>query len=183
MANITLESLGIEVNQEVKHITFNNCDIEVVEYLPIQKRLEVISEVLSNALSEDTEGYYNPIKLEVFTAIAAVETYTNIEFSEKDKEDIPHLYDLLKTSGLLKLIIAEGIGGLEYDELLLDVQTCMRAITTFNNSFYGIIKNIGANKDIVNFDVEKIQTLLREIKDPESLKLLKEITPLLGQNL
>ena len=180
MANITFESLGLKVNQEVKILDFNGEKIEVLKYLPIQKKLELISEVLSNALSEDTEGYYNPIKLEVFTAIAAVETYTNIEFSEKDKEDIPHLYDLLKTSGLLKLIIAEGIGKLEYDELFFDVGTCMRAITTFNNSFYGIIKNIGANKDIVNFDIEELQ---KKLQDPESLALLKEIAPLLGQNL
>ena len=121
MANIIFESFTLRVNQDVKILDFNGEKIEVIQYLPIQKKLELISEVLSNALSEDTEGYYNPIKLEVFTAIAAVEAYTNIEFSEKDKEDIPHLYDLLKTSGLLKLIIAEGIGGLEYDELLLDV--------------------------------------------------------------
>ena len=183
MANITLESLGIEVNQEVKHITFNNCDIEVVKYLPIQKRLKLISEVLSNALSEDTEGFYNPIKLTVFTAIAAVEAYTDIEFTEEEKEEIPYIYDLLESSGLLKVIIEEGIGEMEYNDLLIQVETCMRSITTFNNSFYGVIKNIGSNKDILNFDVEKIQTLLREVKDPESLKLLKEIAPLLGQNL
>lgn len=180
MANIAFESLGLKVNQDVKFLDFNEEKIEVVQYLPIQKKLELISEVLSNALSEDTEGYYNPIKLEVFTAIAAIESYTNIEFSEKDKENIPHLYDLLKTSGLLKLIITEGIGELEYDELFFEVEACMRAITTFNNSFYGIIKNIGANRDIVNFDIGELQ---KKLQDPESLALLKEIAPLLGQNL
>ena len=56
----------------------------------------------------------------------------------------------------------------------------MRAITTFNNSFYWVIKNIGANKDIVNFDIEELQ---KKLQDPESLALLKEIAPLLGQNL
>ena len=70
MANIAFETLGLKVNQDVKILDFNGEKIEVVQYLPIQKRLELISEVLSNALSEDTEGYYNPIKLEVFTAIA-----------------------------------------------------------------------------------------------------------------
>ena len=180
MANITFESFGLTVDQKVKIFDFNGQKIEVVQYLPIQKKLELISEVLSNALSEDTEGYYNPIKLEVFTAIAAMEAYTNIEFSEKDKEDIPHLYDLLETSNLLKLIITEGIGEMEYGDLLIQVETCMRAITTFNNSFYGIIKNIGANKDIVNFDIEELQ---KKLQDPESLTLLKEIAPLLGQNL
>lgn len=180
MANIAFEAFGLKVNQDVKILDFNGEKIEVVQYLPIQKRLELISEVLSNALSEDTEGYYNPIKLEVFAAIAAVEAYTNIEFSEKDKEDIPHLYDLLKTSDLLRLITVEGIGEMKYSTLLCEIEACMRAITTFNNSFYGIIKNIGANKDIVNFDIEELQ---KKLQDPESLKLLKEIAPLLGQNL
>lgn len=184
MANITLKNLGVEtVNQEVIILDFNNEKIEVLKYLPVQKKLEMISEVLSNALSEDTEGFYNPIKLEVFAAIAVIEAYTNIEFSEEEKEDIPHLYDLLKTSDLLRLITVEGIGEMKYSTLLCEIEACMRAITAFNNSFYGVIKNIGSNKDILNFDIEKVQTLLREIKDPESLKLLKEIAPLLGQNL
>ena len=69
---------------------------------------------------------------------------------------------------------------LEYDELFFEVEACMRAITTFNNSFYGIIKNIGANRDIVNFDIGELQ---KKLQDPESLALLKEIAPLLGQNL
>ena len=165
MANITLKNLGVEtVNQEIITLDFNNEKIEV----------------LSNALSEDTEGFYNPIKLEVFVAIAAIEAYTNIEFTEEEKEDIPRLYDLLKTSGLLGLIAAEGIGETEYSTLLYEIESCMRAINTFNNSFYGVIKNIGANKDIVNFDIEEIQ---KKLKDPESLALLKEIAPLLGQNV
>ena len=181
MANITLKNLGVEtVNQEIITLDFNNEKIEVLKYLPIQKKLEMISEVLSNALSEDTEGFYNPIKLEVFAAIAAIEAYTNIEFSEEEKEDIPHLYDLLKTSGLLKLITSEGIGEMKYSTLLCEIEACMRAIVTFNNSFYGVVKNIGANKDIVNFDIEEIQ---KKLQDPESLTLLKEIAPLLGQNL
>ena len=180
MTNITLESLGLKVNQEVKILDFNGEKIEVVQYLPIQKKLELISEVLSNALSEDTEGFYNPIKLEVFTAIAAVEAYTNIKFTEEEKEEIPYIYDLLESSGLLKVIIEEGIGDMEYSDLLIQIEACMRAITSFNNSFYGVIKNIGANKDIVNFDIEELQ---KKLQDPESLALLKEIAPLLGQNI
>lgn len=181
MVNITLKNLGVEtVNQEIITLDFNNEKIEVLKYLPVQKKLEMISEVLSNALSEDTEGFYNPIKLEVFAAIAAIEAYTNIKFSEEEKEDIPHLYDLLKTSDLLRLITVEGIGEMKYSTLLCEIEACMRAITTFNNSFYGVIKNIGANKDIVNFDIEELQ---KKLQDPESLALLKEIAPLLGQNL
>lgn len=181
MANITLKNLGVEtVNQEIITLDFNNEKIEVLKYLPVQKKLEMISEVLSNALSEDTEGFYNPIKLEVFVAIAAIEAYTNIEFTTEEKEDIPYLYDLLKTSDLLRLITSEGIGEMQYSTLLCEIEACMRAITTFNNSFYGVIKNIGANKDIVNFDIEELQ---KKLQDPESLALLKEIAPLLGQNL
>lgn len=181
MANITLKNLGVEtVNQEVITLDFNNEKIEVLKYLPVQKKLEMISEVLSNALSEDTEGFYNPIKLEVFAAISVIEAYTNIKFSEEEKEDIPHLYDLLKTSDLLRLITVEGIGEMKYSTLLCEIEACMRAITVFNNSFYGVIKNIGANKDIVNFDIEELR---KKLQDPESLALLKEIAPLLGQNL
>lgn len=179
MANITFESLDLTVNQEVKILDFNEYKIEVVQYLPIQKRLELISEVLSNALSEDTEGFYNPIKLEVFTAVAAVEAYTNIEFTEEEKQDIPTIYDKLQSSGLLNIIVENGIGEHEFFVLSTQVEACMRAINTFNNSFYGVIKNIGNNSDIVNLDIER---LLTTIKDPESLKLLKEIAPLLGQN-
>lgn len=176
----TIESLGLEVNQQEQILNFKDKEISVKEYLSIQDKLKLISEVLSNALSEDTEGFYNPVKLEVFADVAIVEAYTNIEYSEEDREDISGLYDKLKSSGLLDLIIEEGIGNPYYYELRIQIENCMKAINSFNNSFYGVIKTIGANRDIVNFDITELQ---EKLKDPESLKILKEIAPLLGQNL
>ena len=47
----------------------------------------------------------NPMKYDMIFYIEVVDAYTNITFTEKQKEDMPKLYDQLKYSGVLDSII------------------------------------------------------------------------------
>jgi hypothetical protein len=71
--------------------------------LPIEEKLKIIASVLD--MSHDQNNFSNPIKVEVYMALEIMDKYTNIGFTEKQKENSAKLYDLLVSSGILKEVI------------------------------------------------------------------------------
>ena len=103
MAKVAFTKLGLKKKDEVKTVNINNNVIEVKQYLPINEKLELIGRVLNQAA--DDNNFSNPVKLEVFTALEIVFTYTNISFTDKQKEDLIKLYDILESNNIFNLII------------------------------------------------------------------------------
>jgi hypothetical protein len=99
MAKVSFTKLGLKINQEIKTIDFNEQLIEVKQYLPISEKLELMSTVINN--SADDNNFANPVKTRVFTMLEIMYAYTNINFTEKQKEDPAKLYDILLSSGLI----------------------------------------------------------------------------------
>ena len=60
MAKIAFSKLGIKKpNEEVKTIIFNENEIEVKQYLPIQEKLRIIGDAINNSM--DGNKFYNKI--------------------------------------------------------------------------------------------------------------------------
>ena len=95
MAKIAFSKFGLKPNSEVKTINWGGQDIEVIQYLPIQKKLGLIGRVISQAHEQDA-NYSNPVKIEVYTALETIFEYTNITFTEKQKEDIQELTSMFR---------------------------------------------------------------------------------------
>jgi hypothetical protein len=70
--------------------------------LPINEKLIAISNVINN--SADDYSFSNPVKIKAFTELEIIYNYTNINFTDKQKEDGAKLYDLLFSSGLMEEI-------------------------------------------------------------------------------
>ena len=83
MANTkpTFAKLKLQKNIEKKVITFNDFEIEVKQYLPIQEKLKLISNVLNSSSTE--QNYSNPVEEAVFGTLEIIYAYTNIAFTEK----------------------------------------------------------------------------------------------------
>lgn len=176
MAKLSFNKLGISSSkiQDVKILEVNKQKIEIKQYLPVREKLDLISKVIS--LSFDENNYINPVKIDVFTAMEIIKFYTNITFTEKQKEDPIKLYDLLVSSKLYYQIIAE-MPFAELDYLLNSIQKCIASIEQYKNSAMGILENISTNYDAVDFDLSNIQ---QKISDPEALATLKELAALSG---
>lgn len=67
MAKVSLTKLGLKINQDVKNIDFNEQTIEVKQYLPVNDKLELISNVINSA--HDENNFSNPVKVSVFTTL------------------------------------------------------------------------------------------------------------------
>ena len=93
MAKLAFTKLGLKTNTNIETFEFNEQTIEVKQYLPVNDKLTLISEVINN--SADENNFANPVKVEVYAAIAIIEAYTNITFTDKQKEDITKLYEFI----------------------------------------------------------------------------------------
>ena len=174
MAKVSLTKLGLKVNQDVKNIEFNEQIIEVKQYLPINEKLELISSVINSAADEN--NFSNPVKENVFLTLEILYHYTNINFTDKQKEDPVKLYDLVVSSGLVNKV-TDLIPEEELDEVINGVAQSVKAIYTYRNSVLGILESISQDYSALNLDATEIQ---QKLADPDNMALLKQVLTKLG---
>ena len=174
MAKVSLTKLGLKVNQDVKNVEFNEQIIEVKQYLPINEKLELISSVINSAADEN--NFSNPIKENVFLTLEILYHYTNINFTDKQKEDPVKLYDLVVSSGLVNKV-TDLIPEEELDEVINGVAQSVKAIYAYRNSVLGILESISQDYSALNLDATEIQ---QKLADPDNMALLKQVLTKLG---
>lgn len=174
MAKVPFTKLGLKKIEDTKTITVCDQGIEVKQYLPINDKINIITNVIQN--SADDNNFANPVKVEVFANLEIIYAYTNISFTEKQKEDPTKLYDLLEENGVIAAII-EAIPQSEYTLLLGWIEETIDAFYTYRNSVVGILEQISTDYSNLEFDAASIQ---KKLADPENLELLKGVMSKLG---
>ena len=174
MAKLAFTKLGLSKNQEVKIVEFNGQDIEVKQYLPVNEKFEVISNIINH--SADDNNFANPIKINVFTVLEIINFYTNISFTEKQREDPAKLYDLIISNNLAKTITG-AIPQVELDELMSGIKDSVEAIYKYKNSAMGIMEAISTDYSNLDFNASEIQS---KLADPENMNFLKDVLSKLG---
>ena len=174
MAKIGFTKLGLKPNNEIINIEFNTQNIEVKQYLPVEEKLELITNVLE--LSHDSNNFSNPVKVSVYTTLEIIEKYTNVNFTEKQKENPTKLYDLLVGNGFSAAVI-KAIPESEYNEILTGIKQTIKSVYKYQNSVLGILDTISQDYSNLNLDATEIQ---KKLADPENMALLKSIVTKLG---
>lgn len=176
MAQITYTKLGIKpVLDEIINIQLApEITIEVKQYLPLQKKLEVLSNIINNSV--DTNGFYNSAKIDFNISLEMIYAYTNIKFTEKQKEDPLKIYDTFYSSGVMDKILT-AIPEKERDWFEKHTYHSISKIYEYRNSVYGILDAISNDYENLNLDVNKLKEQLTEGK---GLETLREITTKLG---
>lgn len=174
MAKLSFNKLGLTKNQDIVNIAFNDQVIEVKQYLPVNDKLHLISNVINQ--SADDNNFANPIKVNVFTVLEIVDFYTNISFTEKQKEDPTKLYDLIVSNNLARMI-ASAIPQVELDELMSGIKDSIEAVYKYKNSALGIMETISTDYSNLDFNASEIQS---KLADPENMAFLKDVLSKLG---
>lgn len=174
MAKISFTKLGLKPNSEIKTFEIGELIIEVKQYLPVEEKLELISSVLE--LSHDENNFANPVKVEVFMKLEILERYTNITFTEKQKENPVKIYDLLSSNGIFDNII-HHIPEKEYEYILFGIEKTISSVYKYRNSLYGILDAVSTDYSNLKLDADELQ---QQLRDPNSLKLVKDIVTKLG---
>lgn len=173
MSKIAFTKLGLTKNQEVKQLTWNEQIIEVKQYLPIQEKMDLIAAVLNSC--QDENNFINMAKLQLYFDLEVVFRYTSISFTDKQKEDVAKLFDLINGSGLLNKI--DELLPEEVDDLFNWLVTTAHNIYDYRNSIYGILDALNTDYKNLELDAESLKS---KMADPESLKLLKNVLTKLG---
>lgn len=174
MAKLAFSKLGLKANNLVTCIYFNEQTIEVKRYLSVNDKLKLISDVINNTVDE--HSFCNPVKVEVFAALGIIEYYTNITFTEKQKENPVKLFDLLKENGLMDQI-QNAIPKEEFDTLMEGLWDSIDSIYTYKNSAMGIMDNLSTDYSALNFDATAIQ---EKLGNSENVEFLKDVLSKLG---
>ena len=174
MPKIGFTKLGLKPNNEIQYIEFNEQTIEVKQYLPVEEKLELIANVLE--LSHDSNNFSNPVKVSVYTTLEIIEKYTNVNFTDKQKENPTKLYDLLVGNGFAAAVI-KAIPEPEYDEILTGIKQTIKSVYKYQNSVLGILDTISQDYSNLNLDATEIQ---KKLADPNNMELLKGIMTKLG---
>ena len=103
MAKLAFSKLGLKLNNQVTNIYYNEQEIEVKQYISVNDKLKLISDIINNTIDE--HSFCNPVQVKVFLALGIIEYYTNINFTDKQKEDPAKLFDLITSSNLWDLIV------------------------------------------------------------------------------
>lgn len=177
MAKISYNKLGITKDElnKVQTVEYKDQTIEVKQYLPIAEKSELITRVLNNSVDENT-GYYNLLKLDMNLGLEIVYAYSNISFTEKQKEDPMKLYDMLNASKVLNLIIGLVPDG-EFYYLNKTTHEMANNIVSYRNSAMGIMEAISADYSNLDLDATDIQ---KKLNDPDNMALLKDVLTKLG---
>lgn len=176
MAKVSFSKLGLSKNTDIKNFEYNGQNIEVKQYLPINDKATIVATILNYTLNNGENRFPNPLQVEVFTLLQIIEKYTNITFTEKQKEDPAKLYDLITSSGLWELI-ESNLDTKDYGLLLKYIRESIESYYSYHNSIFGILDSINNDYNNMNLDATEIQ---KKLNDPENMALLRDVLAKLG---
>jgi hypothetical protein len=163
MGKITYSSLKLKTKEEVKKV--EGTDIEVQQYLPMQDKIDLIDITLQKARED---RLYNPLKVDMFFHLHLIYLYTNITFTEKQREDEYKLYDSLQSNGIISQVIAV-MNENEYKTLLDMINETIDNELKYNTTAAALISKIiddlpanaeAAQKIVDNFDKDKYKAVI-----------------------
>jgi len=174
MAKISFTKLSIAKNANVITIYHNEQPIEIKEYLPVEEKLNLISDIINNSV--DTNNFYNPARVYIYKIIGIIQAYTNINFTDKQKEDVYKLFDFLVGSGLAKKIIL-AIPDEEMNFIQEATEETIKSIYNYKNSALGIMETISQDYSNLNLNATEIQ---QKLADPANMEFLKTVLAKMG---
>ena len=164
---VSYASMKLKVDTSTKKIDLDNgTSIEVLKYLPIEEKYNLIEITLQKAYEG---GIYNPLKLDMYFALNLVYLYSNISFTDKQREDENKIYDTLQSNGILDKII-DAIDDEEYNNIYTLLVETEDKYTEYNRSLVGIVDKLSTT---VGQDADELNNIISNFK-PEQFKNVME---------
>lgn len=170
MAKVSFNKLNLKVNNSEIPVQIGEETIAVKQYLPLEEKLELITNVIESAHDIDI-NYANPMKIDVYLTIEIIKKYTDISFTEKQLENIPALYDKFISAGVWDIIRA-SIPEVELSELIRGVYRCSDAFYAYRNSIMGILDTIKQDYSDMDLNAQKIKETLTNKENMEMIETL-----------
>lgn len=157
--------LKLKINKNYNMAKIGNTEIEVLQYLPIEDKIDLIQIALQKSKEN---GIYNEMKLDMYFNLYLIYMYTNLEFTDEEKADEFKLYNELESNNIIISVIG-AMEEHEYDNLIEYLKIMKKNNEKYMNSAAALIqtliqdmpRNAAAAAEIVdNFDKEKYQNVI-----------------------
>lgn len=172
---VGLTKLGLKKNTNLIPLEWGDQIIQIKEYLPIEDKIGVIERIVNQSL--DDNNFANPARIMINTVLEIIFTYTNINFTDKQKEDRLALYDLLVSSGLWKSVenkLAE-IGELAI--IQITVREVIDEVYKYKTSTLGVLQAVAEDYSNLDLDAEKLR---EKIGNKENVEFLAKVMDKMG---
>lgn len=138
MAKVTYANLKLKLQENVRTFTVEDKEIEVKQYLSISDKIDLIDITMQKSKEDKI---YNPVKLDMYFHLHLVYLYTNITFTEKQREDEYKLYDILSTNDIINKVI-ENIPEIEYESLFDLMEDKIEVEMNYKTTAAAMIENL-----------------------------------------
>ena len=135
---VSYANMKLKTNTSVKTFDFGGQKVEVLQYLPAQDKYDLLMITLQKSLEDNI---YNEFKLNLYFELHLVYMYTNISFTEKQREDEFKLYDTLKSNGFYEKFF-QVINEDEYNELFEQLNAIKNASFKNKRSVAGLVSGL-----------------------------------------
>lgn len=161
-----LEDLNLSINEKKSSFDINGKTIEVKHYLKIEDKISLIQIAIQQSIIE--EGFINPILLDAYFNLYIVFYYSNIEFTDEEKQNGLSTYDLLESNGIISKLEA-GIPQSEFEDLFNLCTEYTHKYEKYTTSAVGLANSIieslpkqmeQAKEIIDTFDPQKTQAVI-----------------------
>ena len=169
MAKVNLTKLNKIKSLDPIDIKIGEETISVVQYLPLEKKLAIMQNIIEQA-GNNEEGFYNIVKLTVFYTIEMLRAYTNISFTEKQLEEPQKLYDIIVLNNIWDTV-KQSIPEDEVNYIWENTCALAREITDYNHSALGILKLAKEDYSDLELDVNDLTNTLTQSEN--NLNLVK----------
>ena len=162
---VSYANLKLKIDTDVNTFDFQGQKVEVLKYLPVEDKYDLVMITLQKA-KED--GVYNPLKLDIFFHLHLVYMYTNLSFTDKQRENELRLYDCLVSNGFVDKLV-DTISENEYNYLFNMINEIVKTEMKYKNSAAGVIhtlvQDLPANAEaaaqiVDSFDPNKYQAVI-----------------------
>ena len=135
---VSYANMKLKTNTSVNTFDFCGQKIEVLKYLPAQDKYDLLMITFQKSLEGNI---YNEFKLNLYFELNLVYMYTNISFTDKQREDEFKLYDTLKSNGFFELFYP-AMEEVEYNDLFKQVTDMKQTLEKSRRSVAGVIANL-----------------------------------------
>lgn len=166
---VSYTNMKLKVNTEVNTFEFAGQKIDVLKYLPAKDKYDLLLVTLQQATEE---GAYNDFLVSMHFELNLVYMYTNISFTEKQREDEYKLYDTLKSNGFFNLFY-QALNEDEYNELFASLNALRKDTIAYRMSMSSVLNNLvnnlpknaeAAAKIVQNFNPEQYKQVVEFAK-------------------
>lgn len=161
------KDMNITLNNELKEVQIgDDIKFNVKQYLPAEDKNALLEIAMQTA---DQGTILNTFALDAIFHTYLVFKYTDIEFTDEEKENLFDLYDILEDNGIIDAVVA-AIPTREYESLRTYLNEIVDSYLTYRNSTRALVEQfsmfapqVAENLATIskNVNVDKLQQIVK----------------------